>query len=90
MALSVLLELKGLDKARELPEPIRLLLSIGLYQVSPYSWDKIAELLGFNPIALKEKLRALGVKLYRLDEEGAKEELEASRSFYYVVSQPHA
>lgn len=80
MALSVLLELKGLDKARELPEPIRLLLSIGLYQASPYSWDKIAELLGFNPIALKEKLRALGVKLYRFDEEEAKAELEASRN----------
>ena len=80
IALSVLVELEGLDKARELPEPIRLLLAIGLYQVSPYSWDKIAELLGFNPIALKEKLRALGVRLYRLDEEEVKEELEASRN----------
>ena len=78
--MSVLLELKGLDKARELPEPIRLLLAIGLHQVSPYSWDKIAELLGFNPIALKEKLRALGVRLYRLDEEEAKAELKVSHS----------
>ena len=59
MALSVLVELEGLDKARELPELTRLLLVIGLYQVSPYSWDKIAELLGFNPIALKEKLLSL-------------------------------
>ena len=50
----VLLELKGLDKARELLEPIRLLLALDLYQVSPYSWDRIAELLGFNPIALRK------------------------------------
>ena len=80
MALSVLLELKDLDKAKELPELIKLLLAIGLYQVSPYSWDKIAELLGFNPIALKDKLRVLGVVLYKLNEEEAREELEASRS----------
>jgi len=64
----------------KLSRPTKSLLAIGLYQVSPYSWDKIAELLGFNPIALKEKLRALGVKLYRLDEEEAKAELEASRN----------
>jgi len=54
IALPVLLELKGLDKARELLEPIRLLLALDLYQVSPYSWDRIAELLGFNPIALRK------------------------------------
>ena len=75
----MLLELRGLNKVRELPEPIKLLLAIGLYQVSPYSWDKIAKLLGFNPVVLKDKLRALGVVLYRLNEEEAREELEASR-----------
>jgi len=79
--MSVLLELKGFEKVRELPEAVKLLLAIGLYEVSPYSWDKIAELLGFNPIVLKEKLRALGVRLYKLDEEEARAEVEASRSF---------
>jgi len=76
----VLLEPEGFDKVRELPEPIRLPLAIDLYKVSPYSWDKIAELLGFNPLAMKEKLRATGARLYKLDEEEARAEAETSHS----------
>ena len=76
----VLLEPEGIDRVKELPEPIRLLLAIGLYEISPYSWDKIAELLGFNPLAMKEKLRATGARLYKLNEEEARAEAETSHS----------
>lgn len=47
--MKILVEKKGL---REYPEDVRLLLAIALYEVTPYSWDKIAEMWGFNSFIL--------------------------------------
>jgi len=44
-------------------------LSIALYEVTPYSWDKIAEMLGFNPLVLRERLKAFGIPLHKYGEQ---------------------
>jgi predicted HTH domain antitoxin len=62
------------------PEDVRLLLSIALYEVTPYSWDKIAEMLGFNPLVLKEKLKAFGIPLHKYGEQELLGEIETACS----------
>ncbi|PNV77956.1 MAG: hypothetical protein C0200_03535 [Thermoproteota archaeon] len=37
------------EELRNYPDNVRLLLAIALYEVTPYSWEKIAEILGFSP-----------------------------------------
>jgi predicted HTH domain antitoxin len=64
----------------EYPEDVRLLLSIALYEVTPYSWDKIAEMLGFNPLILKERLKAFGIPLHKYGEQEMLGEIEAARN----------
>jgi len=68
------------EEFRGYPEDVRLLLAIALYEVTPYSWDKIAEILEFNPIILKERLRAFGIPLHKYEEQEMHSEIEAARS----------
>lgn len=65
---------------REYPEDVRLLLAIALYEVTPYSWDKIAEVLGFNSVILRERLRAFNIPLHKYGEREMLSEIEASRN----------
>ncbi|PIX32259.1 hypothetical protein COZ60_00060 [Candidatus Bathyarchaeota archaeon CG_4_8_14_3_um_filter_42_8] len=64
----------------EYPEDVKLLLSIALYEVTPYSWDKIAEMLGFNPLILRERLKAFGIPLHKYGEQEMLGEIEAARN----------
>jgi len=66
------------EEFREYPEDVKLLLSIALYEVTPYSWDKIAEILGFNPIILRERLRAFDSPLHKYSEQEMLSEAEAT------------
>ena len=68
------------EEFREYPEDVRLLLAIALYEVTPYSWDKIAEILSFNPVVLREKLKAFDVPLHKYGEREMQSEIEAARS----------
>ncbi len=68
------------ERFREYPEDVRLLLAIALYEVAPYSWDRIAEILGFNPLILREKLKAFDFPIYRYSEQEMLSETEASRN----------
>lgn len=68
------------EEFREYPEEVKLLLAIALHEVTPYSWGKIAEILGFNLIILKEKLKTLAIPFYEYDEKEMLHEAEASRS----------
>lgn len=68
------------EEFREYPEDVRLLLAIALYEVTPYSWDKIAEILGFNPVILREKLKAFDVPLHKYGEREMLSEIEAARN----------
>ena len=65
---------------REYPEEVRILLAIALHNVTPYSWEKIAEILGFNPIVLKERIKAFSIPLHEYDEQEMLHEVEASRN----------
>lgn len=67
------------EEFREYPENVRLLLAIALYDVTPYSWDKIAEILGFNAVVLREKLKAFDVPLHKYGEREMLSEIEAAR-----------
>ena len=68
------------EEFREYPEDVRLLLAIALYEVTPYSWDKIAEVLGFNSIVLRERLKAFNIPLYKYSEREMLSEAEAARN----------
>lgn len=68
------------EEFREYPEDVRLLLAVALYEVTPYSWDKIAEILGFNPVILREKLKAFDVPLHKYGEREMLSEAEAARN----------
>jgi predicted HTH domain antitoxin len=67
------------EELRNYPDNVRLLLAIALYEVTPYSWEKIAEILGFSPVVLRERLRAFGIPLYKYTEEEVKDEIETAR-----------
>ena len=67
------------EEFRGYPEDVRLLLAIALYEVTPYSWDRIAEILGFSPVILRERLKAIGVPLHRYAKREMLIETEAAR-----------
>jgi predicted HTH domain antitoxin len=56
------------EEFRGYPEDVKLLLAIALYEVTPYSWDKIAEILGFTPILLRGRLKAFNIPLHKYTE----------------------
>jgi len=68
------------EEFRGYPEDVKLLLAIALYEVTPYSWDKIAEILGFTPIILRERLKAFNIPLHKYTEREMRGEAEATRN----------
>jgi len=68
------------EEFRGYPEDVKLLLAIALYEVAPYSWDKIAEILGFTPIILRERLKAFNIPLHKYAEREMRGEAKATRS----------
>lgn len=68
------------EEFREYPEDVKLLLAIALYEVTPYSWDKISEILGFNPVTLRERLMAFNIPLHKYAEQEMLSEAEAARN----------
>lgn len=68
------------EEFRGYPEDVRLLLAIALYEVTPYSWDKVAEVLGFNPVILRERLRAFNIPLHKYGEREMLSEAEAAHN----------
>ena len=68
------------EEFREYPEDVKLLLAIALYEVTPYSWDKIAEIMGFTSTVLKERLKAFNVPLHKYAEQEMHSEAKAVRN----------
>jgi len=67
------------EEFRGYPEDVRLLLAIALYEVTPYSWDRISEILGFSPAVLRERLKAFRIPLHRYAKREMLGEAEAAR-----------
>jgi len=68
------------EEFRGYPEDVKLLLAIALYEVTPYSWNKIAEILGFTPTILRERLKAFNIPLHKYPEQEMRSEAEAARN----------
>ncbi len=68
------------EEFRGYPEDVKLLLAIALYEVTPCSWDRISEILGFGPVVLRERLKAIGVPLHRYAKREMLIETEAARN----------